>query len=117
MQIRHPFHTISLYAQARRFHRANIRATYAGRGNGMSLVGWIFFGLVAGFIASKLVSGRGAGCLINIALGILGAAVGGALFDYLGHPVWFHFSFGSMVVAILGAAIVLIVFHALRGRH
>jgi len=83
----------------------------------MSLLGWLFFGLITGFVASKIVVGRGSGCLVNMALGILGAVVGGALFDFLGHHVGFHFSLGSMVVAILGAIIVLMIFHALTGRR
>lgn len=83
----------------------------------MSLLGWLFFGLIAGFIAAKVVNARGAGCIINIALGIVGAVVGGALFEFLGHPVWFHFGFGSMVVAIIGAVIVLLVWNAITGRR
>ena len=89
----------------------------------MSLIGWLFFGLIAGGIASLLVPGPharggcGAGCLVNAALGILGAGVGGMLFGYLGYPVWFHFSVGSMVVAILGATIVLLIFHALADKR
>ena len=83
----------------------------------MSLLGWLLFGLIAGFIASKAVKGRGSGCLVNIALGILGAVVGGAMFALLGHPVWLHFNLASMVVAILGAVVVLLAFHALAGRR
>lgn len=83
----------------------------------MSLFGWLFFGLIAGFIASKIVSGRGSGCFVNIALGIVGAVAGGLIFDFLGHPVWFRFSFASMVVAVIGAVIVLLFFHALAGRR
>jgi uncharacterized membrane protein YeaQ/YmgE (transglycosylase-associated protein family) len=83
----------------------------------MSLLGWLFFGLIAGFVASKVVGGRGSGCIVNIALGIVGAVVGGAMFSFLGHPVWFHFSPSSMVVAILGAVIVLLAYHALIGRR
>ncbi len=83
----------------------------------MSILGWLFFGLITGFIASKIVSARGQGCFIDIALGVLGAVVGGAIFGFLGHPVWFHFSLSSMLVAILGAIIVLLVWHGITGRH
>jgi uncharacterized membrane protein YeaQ/YmgE (transglycosylase-associated protein family) len=83
----------------------------------MSLLGWLFFGLITGFIASKAVSGRGSGCLVNIALGILGAVVGGALFAFLGHRMWMHFNLASMVVAIVGAVVVLLAYHALTGRR
>jgi uncharacterized membrane protein YeaQ/YmgE (transglycosylase-associated protein family) len=83
----------------------------------MSIFGWLFFGLIAGFIASKAVNDRGEGCVLNIALGIIGALLGGALFALLGHPVWFHFSFGSMFVAVIGAVAVLLLWHAITGRR
>ena len=83
----------------------------------MSILGWIFFGLIAGFIASKIVNDRSEGCFLNIALGIVGAVLGGAIFAFLGEPVWFHFSLWSMFVAILGAVIVLYLWHAATGRR
>ncbi len=46
----------------------------------MSLVGWILFGLITGFIASKVVNRKGEGCILNIVLGIVGACVGGFIF-------------------------------------
>ena len=82
----------------------------------MSILGWCFFGLIAGFIASRIVNQRGEGCFLNIALGIVGALIGGAIFAGLGHPVLFHFSLWSMLVAIIGAVIVLLVWHAVTGR-
>ena len=82
----------------------------------MSIPGWIFFGLITGFIASKIVNDRGEGCFLNIALGVVGALVGGAIFAFLGEPVYFHFSIWSMFVAVLGAVIVLYVWHAATGR-
>ena len=83
----------------------------------MSILGWIFFGLIAGFIASKIVNRQGEGCFLNIALGIVGAVLGGAIFSFLGQPVWFHFSLWSMFVAVLGAVIVLFLWHAATGRR
>ena len=82
----------------------------------MSIPGWIFFGLITGFIASKIVNDRGEGCFLNIALGVVGALVGGAIFAFLGEPVFFHFSIWSMFVAVLGAVIVLYLWHAATGR-
>ena len=82
----------------------------------MSILGWIFFGLIAGFIASKIVNRQGEGCFLNIALGIVGALLGGAIFALLGEPVWFHFSIWSMFVAVLGSVIVLFLWHAATGR-
>jgi uncharacterized membrane protein YeaQ/YmgE (transglycosylase-associated protein family) len=82
----------------------------------MSVLGWIFFGLIAGFIASKIVNKRGEGCFLNVALGLAGALVGGALFSLLGTHIFWRFSLTSMLVAILGAVIVLFVYHAITGR-
>lgn len=83
----------------------------------MSIIGWLFFGLITGFIASKIVNDRGEGCFLNIALGIVGAVLGGAIFGFLGHPVFFHFSLWSMLVAIIGAVVVLLIWHAATGRR
>ncbi len=83
----------------------------------MSILGWLFFGLITGFVASKIVNARGEGCFIDIALGVVGALVGGAIFAFLGHPVVYQFSFRSMLVAILGAVIVLLVWHGITGRR
>jgi uncharacterized membrane protein YeaQ/YmgE (transglycosylase-associated protein family) len=82
----------------------------------MSVLSWIVLGLIAGFIASKLVSGSGQGILLNIALGIVGAVVGGYIFAAFGHTGVTGFNLSSMVVAIIGAAIVLWVYHAVTGR-
>lgn len=82
----------------------------------MSVLGWIFFGLIAGFIASKIVNKRGEGCFLNIALGLAGALVGGFLFSLLGTHIFWRFSLTSMLVAILGAVIVLFLYHAITGR-
>jgi uncharacterized membrane protein YeaQ/YmgE (transglycosylase-associated protein family) len=83
----------------------------------MSILGWIFFGLIAGFIASKIVSAHGQGCLLNIALGLIGAVVGGAMFSALGEQVFWHFSLKSMFVAVIGAVVVLVLYHMVTGRH
>lgn len=82
----------------------------------MSILGWIVLGLISGFIASKAVSGRGSGCLADIALGLIGAVIGGWLFSYFGHTDPMRFSLTSMVIAIIGAVIVLLVWHAITGR-
>jgi uncharacterized membrane protein YeaQ/YmgE (transglycosylase-associated protein family) len=83
----------------------------------MSILGWIFFGLITGFIASRIVGAHGQGCMIDIALGLVGALVGGALFQALGEDVFFEFSLRSMFVAIIGAIIVLVFYHAATGRR
>ena len=83
----------------------------------MSILGWIFFGLIVGFVASRIAGAQGQGCMIDIALGLVGALVGGALFQALGENVFFEFSLRSMLVAIIGAIIVLVVYHAATGRR
>lgn len=83
----------------------------------MSFIGWIFFGLITGFIASRIVNRRGEGCMVNIALGLLGAVVGGAIFRQLTPFDAFRFNLASMFVAIIGAILVLLVYHALAGRR
>jgi uncharacterized membrane protein YeaQ/YmgE (transglycosylase-associated protein family) len=82
----------------------------------MSVIAWIVLGLIAGFIASKLVSGSGQGLLMDIVLGIVGAVVGGYLFTALGATGITGFNLYSMFVAIVGAAVLLWLYHAIAGR-
>jgi uncharacterized membrane protein YeaQ/YmgE (transglycosylase-associated protein family) len=83
----------------------------------MSIVGWILLGLIAGWIASKIVNKTGQGFLLDIVLGIVGAIVGGYLFALVGAEGVTGFNVYSMVVAVIGAVIVLIGYHALAGRR
>jgi len=83
----------------------------------MSILGWIIFGLITGFVASKIVNDRGEGCILNIALGLVGALVGGFIFRQLAGFDAFQFNLVSMFVAIIGAVIVLLGYHALTGRR
>jgi uncharacterized membrane protein YeaQ/YmgE (transglycosylase-associated protein family) len=82
----------------------------------MSFLAWIVLGLVAGFIASKIINKTGEGMLMDIVLGILGAVVGGWLFNRFGMPGVTGLNLYSMLVAVIGAAIFLIVYHALSRR-
>ena len=83
----------------------------------MSIIGWIVLGLIAGFIASKIVNKSGEGVLLDIVLGIVGAIVGGALFNEFGAAGITGFNLYSMVVAIVGAIVVLFIYHAVFGRR
>jgi uncharacterized membrane protein YeaQ/YmgE (transglycosylase-associated protein family) len=83
----------------------------------MSFIVWIVLGLIAGFIASKLVNRTGEGMLLDIALGIVGAVVGGWLFHAFGMPGVTGLNVYSVVVAVIGAAVLLIVYHALTSRR
>ena len=82
----------------------------------MSILAWIVLGLIAGFIASKIYVGTGQGILMDIVLGIIGAVVGGYLFDMLGAGGITGFNIWSMLVAIVGAVLVLWIYHAVSGR-
>ena len=84
----------------------------------MGIIGWIFFGLIAGIVAKLLLPGRDpGGCIITILLGIAGAFVGGFLYRlFTGREVFFQFDLWSMVVAVLGAVAILIVYRLIIGR-
>jgi uncharacterized membrane protein YeaQ/YmgE (transglycosylase-associated protein family) len=73
-------------------------------------------GLVAGFIASKLVNKSGEGLIVDIILGIVGAVLGGWLFNTFGMPGVTGLNLYSILVAVVGAALFLIIYHALTGR-
>lgn len=83
----------------------------------MSIIGWIVLGLIAGFIASKIVNRTGEGFLMDIVLGIVGALVGGFIFNAFGAAGITGFNLYSMVVAVIGAIILLIIYHALFTRR
>ena len=83
----------------------------------MSIIGWIVFGLIAGFIASKIVNKEGAGFIMDMVLGIIGAVVGGYLFSFFGAAPVTGFNIYSMFVAVIGAVVVLFAYHAITGRR
>lgn len=83
----------------------------------MSIIGWIILGLIAGFIASKIVNKQGEGFIGDLILGVIGAVVGGWLFAAFGASGVTGFNIYSMFVAVVGAIIVLIIYHAIVGRR
>ncbi len=83
----------------------------------MSIVAWILLGLVAGFIGSKLVNKTGEGVLLDIGLGIVGAIVGGFLFNLVGVSGVTGLNIWSLIVAVLGSVVVLVVYHAIFRRR
>lgn len=80
----------------------------------MSILTWIILGLIAGFIGSKIVNRRGEGLILDIILGIVGAVVGGWLFRTFGASGVTGLNLYSILVAVLGAIVVLLVYHAVR---
>ena len=83
----------------------------------MSIIAWVVLGLVAGFIGSKLVNRTGEGVVLDIVLGIVGAVVGGFVFTFFGAAPVTGFNLYSLIVAVVGAVIVLVIYHALFGRR
>lgn len=82
----------------------------------MSIIGWLILGLIAGFIASKIVNKSGEGLVLDIVLGIVGALVGGFLFSFFGAAPVTGLNIYSMIVAVIGAVVVLFIYHAATGR-
>lgn len=82
----------------------------------MSILGWIVLGLISGFIASKVVNKTGEGVILDIVLGIVGAVVGGWLFAAMGSAGVTGFNLYSMFVAVVGAIVVLVLYHLVFRR-
>ena len=80
----------------------------------MSIIAWIVLGLIAGFIASKIVNKSGQGVIVDIVLGIIGAVVGGFIFSLAGAEGVTGFNLYSIIVAIIGAIVVLVIYHSIQ---
>jgi uncharacterized membrane protein YeaQ/YmgE (transglycosylase-associated protein family) len=80
----------------------------------MSLLAWIVLGLIAGFIGSKLVNKSGEGVLLDIVLGIVGAVIGGWVFNFFGAAGVTGLNLYSLIVAVIGSVLFLVVYHAFR---
>ena len=83
----------------------------------MTIIGWLVLGLSAGFIASKIVNKTGEGLVVDIILGIIGAFVGGFLFAQFGAAGVTGFNLYSMFVAVIGAVVVLLLYHLVIRRR
>jgi uncharacterized membrane protein YeaQ/YmgE (transglycosylase-associated protein family) len=83
----------------------------------MSILAWLILGLISGFIASKLVNKSGEGVILDIVLGIVGAFAGGWLFSTFGQAGVTGLNIYSMLVAVVGAVVVLVLYHAVFGRR
>jgi len=77
---------------------------------------WIIVGLLAGFLGNKIINKSGEGFLRDTLLGILGALVGGFIFQKLGYAGVSGINLYSILVAVVGAVIVLVVYHAIKGQ-
>lgn len=83
----------------------------------MSIISWIILGLIAGFIGSKIVNKSGSGMIMDIVLGIVGAIAGGVIFSLFGASGVTGLNIYSLIVSIIGAVVVLWVYHAVSGRR
>ena len=83
----------------------------------MGFLAWIFVGLIAGFLASKVVNRSGEGMVRDILLGIVGAIVGGWIFNALGEPGVTGVNIYSILVAFVGGVVLLVLYHAVFGQR
>lgn len=84
-------------------------------GGFMGIIGWIILGGLAGWLAAKLVDGGSKGIVVNIIVGIVGALIGGFLFNLLGGSGITGFNIWSFIVAVVGAIVLLWIVGMFRG--
>ncbi len=82
----------------------------------MNLVGWIVVGLIAGGLARWIVKDSRSGCIYTMIIGVLGALIGGALMNAAGRKGVNEFDLRSILVAAVGAVLLLLILQALAGR-
>jgi len=80
----------------------------------MSILAWIILGVIAGFVGSKIVNRTGEGLIRDLALGIVGAIVGGWIFSFFGQTGVTGLNLYSLLVAVIGAVVVLLAYHAMQ---
>jgi len=85
----------------------------------LHLIGYVIAGIIAGFIAGKIVNKSGSGIIMDLILGIVGAVVGGYLFSALGIGAdpGLGLNIYSIFVSVIGAIVVLFIYHAVIGRR
>jgi len=79
----------------------------------MGILSWIVLGAIAGWIGSMLVNKSGEGLFRDIVLGIIGGIVGGWIFAAVGSTGVTGFNLWSLFVAVVGAVVVLALYHAI----
>ena len=78
----------------------------------MSLISFLLIGLIAGWLAGTIMKGRGAGLLVNLVLGVIGAYLGGFVFSLLGLSA--HGFIGSLIMATVGAVVLLVLINVIK---
>jgi uncharacterized membrane protein YeaQ/YmgE (transglycosylase-associated protein family) len=84
----------------------------------MGIIAWIVLGLIAGLVASRLTGGRSQGLVLTCIIGIIGALVGGWVATKLFHihSLQGFFNLSTWITAIIGAAVLLLIYHLVTGR-
>ena len=83
----------------------------------MSIIAWLFVGVISGFLARKLVGKTGAHLTTDITLGVTGAIVGGFLFTFFGYMAPEGIDLYNVTASAAGAIAVLLVYHAVVRRR
>jgi uncharacterized membrane protein YeaQ/YmgE (transglycosylase-associated protein family) len=96
---------------------STVLKNHRSEGKATSIIGWLILGLISGFIASKLVNRTGEGFFLDIVLEVVGAIVSGFIFTAVGATGVTGFNHYSMFVAVVGAIVVLALYHALFVRR
>ena len=81
----------------------------------MNVLVFLFVGLIAGFLASKVLTGKGLGILADIVVGIIGSFIGAWLASLVGISVGGFL--GQIVIAFAGAIVLLLILHMVTGRR
>ena len=82
----------------------------------MGILGWIFVGLIAGLLARWIVKDERTGCIYTVIVGVIGALIGGGLMSLVDEQGVDDFSFRSILVAAVGAVLLLLILQAIAGR-
>ena len=83
----------------------------------MGIIGWIVVGLLAGGLARWIVKDDRTGCIYTMVIGVLGALIGGGLMALIDEDGVDEFSLRSIIVAAIGAVLLLLVLQAIAGRR
>jgi uncharacterized membrane protein YeaQ/YmgE (transglycosylase-associated protein family) len=83
----------------------------------MGIISWIILGAIAGFIGSKIVNKTGQGIIMDVALGIVGAIVGGVICSQIFGVGITGLNIYSLIVAVVGSVIVLWAYHKFSGNR
>jgi len=82
----------------------------------MGIIGWIVVGLIAGGLARWIVKDDRSGCIYTMIVGVIGALIGGGLMSLIDESGVDEFSFRSIIVAVIGAVLLLLILQAIAGR-